>query len=72
MKRARQRHKVGSVVLDKRRKVWNYLYCEDGVRHTRTIGPMRSYPTKAAAWGQVKNIKPIKPVRTAAPVGARW
>jgi integrase len=28
---------------------------------------MRSYPTKAAAWGQVENIKPIKPVRTTAP-----
>ena len=48
MKRAR--HKQGSVVYDKRRRVWNYLFCENGVRRTKLIGPLRDFPTKAAAW----------------------
>lgn len=48
MKRAR--HKQGSVVFDKRRKVWNYLFCENGVRRTKLIGSLRDYPSKAAAW----------------------
>jgi integrase len=48
MKRAR--HKVGSVVLDKRRKVWNYLFCVNGSRRTKAIGSLRDFPTKTAAW----------------------
>jgi integrase len=55
MKRAR--HKVGSVVFDKRRKVWNYLYCENGVRRTKTIGPLSAFGTKSAAWDQVESIQ---------------
>lgn len=52
MKRAR--HRRGSVVFDKRRKVWNYLWCDDsGTRHTHTVGPLRAYPTKARAWEAV-------------------
>jgi len=35
MKRARLQK--GSVVLDKRRKTWNFLWCENG--HRRTKGP---------------------------------
>ena len=68
MKRAR--HKQGSVVFDKRRKVWNYLFCENGVRRTRLIGSSRDYPTKANAWRaaellrQTLNDKPINPGRT--------
>jgi integrase len=46
----RARHKQGSVVYDKRRKVWNYLYCENGARRTKLIGSLRDFPTKAAAW----------------------
>jgi integrase len=56
MKRAR--HKQGSVVFDKRRKVWNYLYCENGVRRTKTIGPLSAFRTKSAAWDQVESLRP--------------
>jgi integrase len=55
----RARHKQGSVVFDKRRKVWNYLYCEGGTRRTKTIGSKRDYPSKAAAWQAVESIKPL-------------
>jgi len=48
MKRAR--HKMGSVVYDKRRRVWNYLFCENGVRRTKLIGSLRDLPTKTSAW----------------------
>jgi integrase len=48
MKRARP--KQGSVVFDKRRKTWNFLWCEDGHRRTRLIGPAAEFPTKTSAW----------------------
>lgn len=47
MKRAR--HQQGSVVFDRRRKVWNYLFSEGGSRRTKRIGPLHEYPTKAKA-----------------------
>ncbi len=49
MKRA-ARHKTGSVVFDKRRKTWNYLWWEDGKRRSKLVGTLRNYPTKGAAW----------------------
>ena len=55
MKRAR--HKQGSVVCDKRRRVWNYLFCENGVRRTRLIGSLRDFPTKAAAWQAAESFR---------------
>jgi len=55
MKRAR--HKRGSVVKDKRRGVWNYLFCDNGVRRTKTIGTVRQYPTKAAAWREAGRLQ---------------
>ncbi len=55
MKRAR--HQQGSVVFDKRRKVWNYMYCENGVRRTKLIGLLRDFPSKAAAWRAVESIR---------------
>lgn len=45
----RARHKQGSIVLDRRRSVWNYLYCDQGHRRTVRIGTMRQYPSKSAA-----------------------
>ena len=54
----RARHKRGSVVKDKRRGVWNYLYCDNGVRRTKTVGTLREYPTKSAAWQAVEEIRP--------------
>jgi integrase len=53
MKRA-ARHKTGSVVFDKRRKTWNFLWWEDGKRHSKGIGSVRQYPTKASAWSAIK------------------
>ncbi len=49
MKRA-ARHKTGSVVFDKRRKTWNFLWWEDGKRRCKVIGRGRDYRTKASAW----------------------
>lgn len=48
MRRA-ARFKTGSVVFDKRRKSWNYLWYENGQRRTRVLGTLREYPTKGAA-----------------------
>jgi len=53
----RTRHKQGSVVCDKRRRVWNYLFCENGVRRTKLIGSLRDFPTKAAAWQAAETIR---------------
>lgn len=49
MKRA-ARHKTGSVVFDKRRKTWNFLWWEDGKRRSKQIGTVSQHPTKASAW----------------------
>ena len=48
MKRARLQQ--GSVVFDKRRRTWNFLWCENGHRRTRLIGSAREFPTKTSAW----------------------
>jgi integrase len=48
MKRA-ARHKTGSVVFDKRRKTWNFLWWEDGRRRSKLIGNLQEYSTKGAA-----------------------
>jgi len=53
MKRA-ARHKTGSVVFDKRRRTWNFLWWEDGIRRTKKIGTASQYPTKASAWKAAK------------------
>lgn len=55
MKRAR--HKQGSVVFNRRNKTWHYLWCEDGHRRSKLIGPLREYPTKAAAWCVAEAVK---------------
>lgn len=49
MKRA-ARHKTGSVVFDKRRRTWNYLWWEDNKRRSTLIGSASEHPTKASAW----------------------
>lgn len=53
--RARQRS--GSVVLDKRIKTWNFFWWEDGKRHSKAIGSIRDYPTKASAWRAAKALR---------------
>jgi integrase len=49
MKRA-ARHKIGSVVFDKRRRTWNFLWWEGKKRRSRLIGSTNEHPTKASAW----------------------
>ena len=53
MKRV-QRHSIGSVRYDKRRKTWNYLWYDGGTRRSKLIGTKQEYPTKAAAWEAVR------------------
>jgi integrase len=48
MRRARLQQ--GSVVFDKRRKIWNFLWCENGHRRTKFIGTAREFTTKTSAW----------------------
>ena len=57
MKRA-ARHKTGSVVFDKRRKTWNFLWWEDGKRRSRLIGTLKEFPTKSAAWSAAHSFQP--------------
>jgi integrase len=54
MKRA-ARHKTGSVVFDKRRKTWNFLWWEDNKRRSKQIGTLKEFPTKSAAWKVVQS-----------------
>jgi integrase len=53
MKRA-ARFKTGSVVFDKRRRTWNFLWWEEGKRRSRQVGSASQYPTKASAWRAAK------------------
>ena len=57
MKRA-ARHKTGSVVFDKRRKTWNFLWWEEGKRHSKLIGTRKEFRTKGAAQRQVQSFRP--------------
>lgn len=63
----RARHKSGSVVYDRRRKTWNYLWCEDGKRRSRLIGTKREFPTKSAAWTAAESLRSAPAVQTAVP-----
>jgi integrase len=52
-----QRHKTGSVRLDKRRGIWGYLWYEAGKRRSKAIGSKAEFSTKAAAWSEVERLK---------------
>jgi integrase len=56
MKRAR--YQTGSVVFDKRRGTWAFLWREDGKRRSKLIGTKAEYPTKAAARRAAERMKP--------------
>jgi len=56
MKRA-ARHKTGSVVFDKRRKAWSFLWWENGKRRFRQIGTLKEYATKGAAWRAAESLQ---------------
>ncbi len=51
--RARQ----GSIVLDKRIRVWNFFWWENGKRRSKKVGNMSQYPTKASAWRAAKPLR---------------
>jgi integrase len=53
MKRA-PRFKTGSVVQDRRRKVWMFLWWENGKRRCKSLGP---FPTKTAAWNAAQSLR---------------
>jgi integrase len=53
-----QRHASGSVRFDKRRRTWNYLWYDGGIRRSKLIGNKRQFPTKAAAWKEVARVRP--------------
>jgi integrase len=57
MKRA-ARHKTGCVVFDKRRKTWNFLWWEQGKRHSKLIGTVKEFPTKCSAWYGAQSFLP--------------
>jgi hypothetical protein len=57
MKRA-ARHKTGSVVFDKRRKTWNFLWWEDGKRRSKLIGTLKEFRTKGAAQRIAQSFQP--------------
>jgi integrase len=63
MLRAR-RHAHGTVRFDKRRKTWNYLWYDAGTRRSKLIGTKQDCPTKAAAWKQVDDIRPLPSTST--------
>ena len=44
------RQRQGSVVLDRRIRVWNFFFWENGRRRSKKIGTVGQYPTKASAW----------------------
>ncbi|MGA2002376.1 MAG: site-specific integrase [Terriglobales bacterium] len=57
MKRA-ARYKTGSVVFDKRRKTWNFLWWEGSKRRSRLIGTLKEFRTKGAAQGAAQTFLP--------------
>jgi len=52
-----QRHAIGSVRYDKRRKTWNYLWYDGATRRSKLIGTKQQYPTKASAWKAVEHFE---------------
>ena len=52
------RTRTGSVVQDKRSKVWNFFWWENGKRKCKVLG---RFPTKSAAWDRKRSCLPIAP-----------
>ena len=50
----RSRINTGSVVLDKRDKVWRFYWWENGKRRSKALG---QFPTKAKAWAAAKPLR---------------
>lgn len=58
----------GSVVEDKRDKVWRFYWWEDGKRKSKAIGPVSLYPTKTSAWRASKDLRDMVEQGIAKPV----
>jgi integrase len=52
-----QRHRSGSIALDKRIKTWHFVYWENGKRRSKRIGTLSQFPTKASAWRAAKPLR---------------
>ena len=50
----RSRVRTGSVVQDKRDKVWRFYWWENGKRRSKALG---KFPTKVAAWSAAKPLR---------------
>ncbi len=50
----RSRVRTGSVVQDKRDKVWRFYWWENGKRRSKVLG---KFPTKVAAWSAAKPLR---------------
>src|SRR5947209_19292577 len=49
MKQQRATYQNGSVVLDRRRKIWYFRWRENGVRKSKRLGTLQEFPNKKAA-----------------------
>src|ERR1700758_2412681 len=45
---------TGSIVQDRRSKVWQFFWWADGRRHSKTLG---RFPTKTAAWNAAQQFR---------------
>jgi integrase len=61
-----QRSRNGSVVLDKRSKVWNFFWWENGKRKSKVLG---RFTTKSAAWAAAKPYRNVSQIQTSQTVG---
>jgi integrase len=43
--------------LDKRSKVWNFFFWENGKRRSKKVGTTKQYPTKTSAWRAAKPLR---------------
>src|SRR6185312_7872260 len=56
----------GSIAQDKRSKVWNFFWWENGKRKCKTLG---RFPTKTAAWRAAKPLRDALEVKSQPPSG---
>ena len=61
------RFRTGSVAQDKRSKVWNFFWWENGKRKCKTLG---RFSTKAAAWGAAKPLREALEAKPKSSLGA--
>jgi integrase len=52
--RRRIRKQFGSVVFDKRIRTWHFIWWKEGRRHSKVIGSIQHFPTRASAWKAAK------------------